>query len=47
MIRHLLEGLFPRERQNLPQRDGERPNVALARVPSLRGETKRIRGKLF
>lgn len=35
MIRKLFEGLLPRERQNFPQRDGERPDVALARVPSL------------
>lgn len=35
MIRELLEGLLPRERQYFPQRNGKRPNVALARVPSL------------
>lgn len=35
MIRKLLEGLLPRKRQNFPQRNGKRPDVALARVPSL------------
>jgi len=35
MIWKLLEGLFPRERQYFPQRDGKGPDVTLARVPSL------------
>jgi hypothetical protein len=41
MIRQLLEGLLPRECQNFPQRHGERPDVTLARVPSLR-RNKRV-----
>lgn len=36
MIREFLEGLLSRERQNFPQRNGERPDVAFARVPPLR-----------
>ena len=36
IVRHRLERLLPSEGQNLPQGDGERPNVALGREPALK-----------
>lgn len=35
MVRKLLERLFPRESEDLPEHHRERPDVALQRVSSL------------